>query len=150
MQFAWYSDLTVADPYFTLPILSSLLLLLTVELNAADGMQVPACRLQQVKDAVSHAACAGAEGILFALQGQDKQTLDRTKNFMRIISAAMLVFTSGMPQVGSNGGEALGKFAPIQVIIGVNQEPGPDEMVGAGRLLLLADFQPLRFGASHP
>lgn len=37
---AWYNDLTVVDPYYTLPILSSLMLLLTVELNAADGLQV--------------------------------------------------------------------------------------------------------------
>lgn len=42
---AWYGDLTIVDPYYTLPIISSLMLLLTVELNAADGLQVPACRL---------------------------------------------------------------------------------------------------------
>ena len=40
IPFAWYSDLTIADPYYTLPILSSLIFLVSVELNAADGMQV--------------------------------------------------------------------------------------------------------------
>lgn len=36
---AWYADLTAVDPYYTLPIASSLALLVTVELNAADGLQ---------------------------------------------------------------------------------------------------------------
>ena len=36
----WFTDLTVADPYYLLPITSSALFLLTVELGAADGMQV--------------------------------------------------------------------------------------------------------------
>ena len=36
----WYEDLTVADPYYTLPILSSMIFLLSVELNLADGMEV--------------------------------------------------------------------------------------------------------------
>ena len=40
IPYAWYSDLTIADPYYTLPILSSLIFLVSVELNAADGMQV--------------------------------------------------------------------------------------------------------------
>ena len=36
----WFTDLTVADPYYLLPIASSAVFLLTVELGAADGMQV--------------------------------------------------------------------------------------------------------------
>ena len=39
-QLAWFSDLTIPDPYYTLPLTSSLVLLLTIELNAADGLQV--------------------------------------------------------------------------------------------------------------
>ena len=39
-EVAWYTDLTIADPYYTLPILSSLVFLISIELNAADGMQV--------------------------------------------------------------------------------------------------------------
>ncbi len=35
----WFTDLTVADPYYLLPITASALFLLTVELGAADGMQ---------------------------------------------------------------------------------------------------------------
>ena len=35
----WFTDLTVADPYYALPIASSAVFLLTVELGAADGMQ---------------------------------------------------------------------------------------------------------------
>ena len=37
----WFTDLTVADPYYLLPIAASGIFLLTVELGAADGMQVP-------------------------------------------------------------------------------------------------------------
>ena len=37
---SWFTDLTVADPYFLLPVASSAIFLLTVELGAADGMQV--------------------------------------------------------------------------------------------------------------
>lgn len=36
----WFTDLTVADPYYLLPIAASGVFLLTVELGAADGMQV--------------------------------------------------------------------------------------------------------------
>ena len=34
-----YADLTIADPYYSLPLLASLIFLISVELNAADGMQ---------------------------------------------------------------------------------------------------------------
>lgn len=36
----WFTDLTVADPTYALPVLCSAMILLTVELGAADGMQV--------------------------------------------------------------------------------------------------------------
>ncbi len=35
----WFPDLTVADPYYLLPVLSSLTFLLTVELGAETGME---------------------------------------------------------------------------------------------------------------
>ena len=40
----WFTDLTVADPYYLLPITASALFLLTVELGAADGMQARSIR----------------------------------------------------------------------------------------------------------
>lgn len=36
----WFPDLTVADPTYLLPVLTSLSFLATVEIGAADGMQV--------------------------------------------------------------------------------------------------------------
>ena len=39
----WFTDLTIADPYYLLPITASAIFLLTVELGAADGMQVCCC-----------------------------------------------------------------------------------------------------------
>ena len=39
----WFTDLTIADPYYLLPITASAIFLLTVELGAADGMQVGCC-----------------------------------------------------------------------------------------------------------
>lgn len=42
----WFTDLTIADPYYLLPIAASGVFLLTVELGAADGMQVCSmCRI---------------------------------------------------------------------------------------------------------
>ncbi len=38
--YLWYQDLTLADPYYTLPILSSAIFLISIELNMADGLQV--------------------------------------------------------------------------------------------------------------
>ena len=35
----WVPDLTLADPYYLLPVLSSLTFLLTVELGAETGME---------------------------------------------------------------------------------------------------------------
>ena len=67
----WFTDLTVADPYYLLPIASSAVFLLTVELGAADGMQ-----------------------------GQDAQTLSRMKNIFRALGVAMVPLTASMPQVG--------------------------------------------------
>lgn len=36
----WFQDLTIPDPYYTLPLLSAAIFLLSVELNLADGMEV--------------------------------------------------------------------------------------------------------------
>jgi YidC/Oxa1 family membrane protein insertase len=35
----WFTDLTVADPTYALPILAGVSFLATIELGAADGMQ---------------------------------------------------------------------------------------------------------------
>ena len=35
----WFTDLSVADPYYALPVLASATFLLTIELGAADGME---------------------------------------------------------------------------------------------------------------
>ena len=65
----WFSDLTVQDPYYALPILSSAIFLLTVELGAADGMQ-----------------------------GQDATVMKRMKMFMRALAVIMVPLTATMPQ----------------------------------------------------
>lgn len=70
--YAWFTDLTVADPYYALPVLCSLSFLATIELGAADGMQ-----------------------------GQTEQMLSRMKMFMRFIAVAMVPFTASMPAVGA-------------------------------------------------
>ncbi len=67
---AWFTDLTLADPYYALPIMSSAVFLLTVELGAADGMQ-----------------------------GQDEAMLRRMKNIFRAIGVAMVPLTASFPQV---------------------------------------------------
>ena len=65
---AWFQDLTVADPTYGLPLLSAAIFLLTVELNAADGMQ-----------------------------GQDPATMRKMKNFMRFLAVALVPLTASMP-----------------------------------------------------
>ncbi|KAK9810108.1 hypothetical protein WJX72_005000 [[Myrmecia] bisecta] len=65
----WFSDLTLADPYYALPIISSLVFLTTIELGAADGMQ-----------------------------GQDPKVMTRMKNFMRALAVIMVPLTASMPQ----------------------------------------------------
>jgi YidC/Oxa1 family membrane protein insertase len=67
---SWFTDLTVADPYYLLPIASSAVFLLTVEVGAADGMQ-----------------------------GQDERTLKRMKTLFRCLGIAMVPLTAAMPQV---------------------------------------------------
>ena len=66
----WFTDLTVADPTYALPILCSLSFLATVELGAADGMQ-----------------------------GQPPETLKRMKMMMRILAIVIVPFTASMPAV---------------------------------------------------
>lgn len=61
---AWFRDLTIADPFYVLPVLSSALMLLTVELGAADGMQ-----------------------------GQTESTMKNMKLFLRVLSVAIIPFT---------------------------------------------------------
>ena len=65
---AWFNDLTIADPTYGLPLLSAGIFLLTVELNAADGMQ-----------------------------GQDPATMRKMKNFMRFLAVALVPLTASMP-----------------------------------------------------
>lgn len=65
---AWFHDLTVADQTYGLPLLSAGIFLLTVELNAADGMQ-----------------------------GQDPATMRKMKNFMRFLAVALVPLTASMP-----------------------------------------------------
>lgn len=65
---AWFQDLTIADPTYGLPLLSAGIFLLTVELNAADGMQ-----------------------------GQDPATMRKMKNFMRFLAVALVPLTASMP-----------------------------------------------------
>lgn len=49
----WFTDLTIADPYYLLPITASAIFLLTVELGAADGMQV--CSVRRMPLTNTHA-----------------------------------------------------------------------------------------------
>jgi YidC/Oxa1 family membrane protein insertase len=69
----WFPDLTVADPYYGLPLLCSASFLATVELGAADGMQ-----------------------------GMPPESLSRMKTFFRFIAVAMIPLSSGMPAVSFN------------------------------------------------
>lgn len=66
----WFPDLTVADPTYALPVLTSLTFLATVELGAADGMQ-----------------------------GQSADMLKNLKNFMRGLAVVMVPFTASLPAV---------------------------------------------------
>ena len=68
----WFTDLTVADPTYALPVLTSLTFLATVELGAADGMQ-----------------------------GQSADMLKNLKNFMRGLAVVMVPFTASLPAVRS-------------------------------------------------
>jgi len=56
----WFTDLTIADPYYLLPITASAIFLLTVELGAADGMQV--CSLRRMPLTDTHAKSCFVKG----------------------------------------------------------------------------------------
>ena len=71
----WFTDLTVADPTYALPILSSLTFLATVELGAADGMQ-----------------------------GQPPETLRKMKMAMRALAVIIVPVTMSMPAVSGSAG----------------------------------------------
>jgi hypothetical protein len=66
----WFPNLTVADPTYALPVLTSLTFLATVELGAADGMQ-----------------------------GQSADMLKNLKNFMRGLAVVMVPFSASLPAV---------------------------------------------------
>lgn len=66
----WFTDLTIADPYYALPVITGLTFLLTVELGAADGMQ-----------------------------GQPPEQMAKMKNFMRIFAVALVPLSASLPQV---------------------------------------------------
>lgn len=60
----WFPDLTAPDPFYILPVVSSSLMLLTVELGAADGMQ-----------------------------GQTESMMKNMKLFLRVLSIVIIPFT---------------------------------------------------------
>lgn len=64
----WFTDLTVPDPYYALPVLASATFLATVELGAADGME-----------------------------GQAEDMKKKMKNLMRVVAVAIVPFTLSMP-----------------------------------------------------
>ena len=64
----WFSDLTVADPTYALPVISAGTFLLMVELNAADGME-----------------------------GQTDKMRKRFKNIMRGVAVLIVPFTLDLP-----------------------------------------------------
>eukprot|EP00884_Botryococcus_braunii_P009438 jgi/Botrbrau1/18496/Bobra.0072s0075.1 len=64
----WFTDLTVPDPTYALPIIASGIFLINVELGAADGMQ-----------------------------GQPANVMSRLKWFMRGLAVIMVPFTASMP-----------------------------------------------------
>jgi YidC/Oxa1 family membrane protein insertase len=74
----WFTDLTVADPTYALPIVSSLMFLATVELGAADGMQ-----------------------------GQPPETLRKMKMAMRALAVIIVPVTMSMPAVSGSAGSAI-------------------------------------------
>lgn len=66
----WFSDLTVADPYYVLPVLTSAILWLSAEYGVADGMQ-----------------------------GQPPETVARLKNGMRFVAVLLVPICVTMPTV---------------------------------------------------
>ena len=65
---AWFKDLTVADPYYALPVLNSLIFWITIEVGAADGMQ-----------------------------GADPAMVQRMKNIMRFMALIFIPITASFP-----------------------------------------------------
>lgn len=65
---SWFTDLTVADPHYALPVLSALVFLGTIELGAADGMQ-----------------------------GQPEKMVSRMKWLMRCLAVGIVPFTLSLP-----------------------------------------------------
>lgn len=66
----WFTDLTIPDPYYALPIMSASVFMAMVELNAADGME-----------------------------GQDPAIVSRLKMGMRFMAPLMVLFGGTMPAV---------------------------------------------------
>lgn len=64
----WFTDLTVADPTFMLPVLAGASFLATIELGAADGME-----------------------------GQPEETRKRMKNIMRVVALAVPLVSTAIP-----------------------------------------------------
>lgn len=64
----WFTDLTVPDATYALPILASLTFLLTVEVGAADGME-----------------------------GQPDKMKSKMKNIMRVVALIIVPFSGNMP-----------------------------------------------------
>lgn len=66
----WFTDLTIPDPYYALPIMSASVFMAMVEMNAADGME-----------------------------GQDPAMVSRLKTGMRFMGPVMVLFGGTMPAV---------------------------------------------------
>ena len=66
----WFEDLTAADPFYLLPILTSAILWVSAELGVADGMQ-----------------------------GQPPETISRIKWGMRALAVILVPITVSMPAV---------------------------------------------------
>eukprot|EP00887_Chlorella_sp_A99_P001430 scaffold8.g1430.t1 len=78
----WFTDLSLADPYYLLPVIAGLSTLLTVELGAMDGMQA---RVLCV------CVCARVS------RGQPESTQRRTKTIMRGVAVLIPLLTLSMP-----------------------------------------------------
>ena len=66
----WFTDLTIPDPHYALPIMSAAVFMAMVEMNAADGME-----------------------------GQDPAMVSRLKMGMRVMGPVMVLFGGTMPAV---------------------------------------------------
>jgi len=84
----WFTDLTVADPTYALPVLASATFLLTVEVGAADGME-----------------------------GQPDAMKRRMKNIMRGVAIIIVPFTLDLPAAVFCYWTASNAFSLLQTLV---------------------------------